>query len=92
MAGLGTLPVLTSYTYLHINLDTATGSPSTWLKCPLVGRAFVLDLLEFVLLHRPAAFQAHSAFRALLQTKVCEVLIQDMQTTTIMLCVSCSCL
>jgi hypothetical protein len=35
-----------------------------------VGRSFVLDLLEFVLLHRPAAFQAHSAFKALLQTKV----------------------
>jgi hypothetical protein len=48
----------------------AAGSPATWLKCPLVGRSFVLDLLEFVLLHRPAAFQAHSAFKALLQTKV----------------------
>jgi len=46
------------------------GHTPTWLKCPMVGRAFVLDLLEFVLLHRPAAFQTHSAFKVLLQSKV----------------------
>ncbi|WIA43332.1 hypothetical protein OEZ86_009826 [Tetradesmus obliquus] len=51
-------------------LNMCAGSPATWLKCPSVGRSFVLDLLEFVLLHRPAAFQAHSAFKALLQTKM----------------------
>jgi hypothetical protein len=80
MVGLKNIACAKSSTYLHINLGTAAGSPPTWLKCPLVGRSFVLDLLEFVLLHRPAAFQAHSAFRALLQTKVCGILIQDMQT------------
>lgn len=36
----------------------------------MVGRAFVLDLIEFVLLHRPAAFQTHSSFKVLLQSKV----------------------
>lgn len=36
----------------------------------MIGRAFVLDLLEFVLLHRPAAFQTHSSFKVLLQSKV----------------------
>eukprot|EP00878_Enallax_costatus_P031943 GHUV01035017.1.p1 GENE.GHUV01035017.1~~GHUV01035017.1.p1 ORF type:complete len:583 (+),score=181.66 GHUV01035017.1:253-2001(+) len=47
-----------------------TGYPPSWLKCPLVGRPFVLDLLEFVLLHRPTAFHQHSAFKALLKNKV----------------------
>ncbi len=37
----------------------------------MIGRAFALDLLEFVLLHRPAAFQTHSSFKVLLQSKVC---------------------
>lgn len=41
----------------------------------MVGRAFVLDLLEFVLLHRPAAFQTHSSFKMLLQSKVSKPLL-----------------
>jgi hypothetical protein len=36
----------------------------------MLGRAFALDLIEFVLLHRPTAFQTHSAFKVLLQSKV----------------------
>jgi hypothetical protein len=48
----------------------AAGHTPTWLKSPMIGRAFVLDLLEFVLLHRPAAFQTHSSFKVLLQSKV----------------------
>jgi hypothetical protein len=46
------------------------GHPPSWLKCPLVARGFVLDLLEFVLLHRPAVFHTHADFKALLQKQV----------------------
>lgn len=51
-------------------VSRAAGHTPTWLKSPMIGRAFVLDLLEFVLLHRPAAFQTHASFKVLLQSKV----------------------
>eukprot|EP00775_Hariotina_reticulata_P011566 gene11566-11710_t len=55
-------------------LNMCSGSPPSWLNCPLVGRHFLLDLLEFVLLHRPAVFQSNNAFKALLQTRLAPML------------------
>lgn len=50
--------------------DMVGGAPPSWLKCPIVGRAFVLDLLEFVLLHRPHAFHSIEVFGDALRDKV----------------------
>jgi hypothetical protein len=46
------------------------GQPPGWLKCPLVGHAFVLDLLESLLLTKHAVFQQQPDFQELLQGKV----------------------
>ena len=57
----------------HAPLPTAAaaaGAPPVWLKCPAMGRSFVLDLLEFVLAHRPVAFHSIPAFTWLLQQRV----------------------
>jgi hypothetical protein len=50
--------------------DMCGGSPPSWLKCPVVARAFVLDLLEFVLMHRPQAFHTIELFGEALRDKV----------------------
>jgi hypothetical protein len=51
----------------------AAGSAPTWLKCPLPQRTFALELLEFVLTHRPQPFHSIPQFRSLLQSKVCGI-------------------
>jgi hypothetical protein len=50
--------------------DMCGGLPPSWLKCPVVGRAFVLDLLEFVLMHRPQPFHSIELFGEALRDKV----------------------
>jgi len=50
--------------------DMCGGAAPSWLKCPVVGRAFVLDLLEFVLMHRPQAFHSIDLFGEALRDKV----------------------
>ena len=52
--------------------DMCGGAPPSWVKCsPPPGRALALDLLEFVLLHRPHAFHASPLFGEVLRDRVC---------------------
>eukprot|EP00879_Flechtneria_rotunda_P006735 GHRR01007076.1.p1 GENE.GHRR01007076.1~~GHRR01007076.1.p1 ORF type:complete len:1255 (+),score=514.44 GHRR01007076.1:492-4256(+) len=71
---VATGPEIAAVFLLQDLVNMCAGSPPAWLKCPMFGRGFVLDLLEFVLLHRPVAFQTNSAFKALLQNKLAPTL------------------
>jgi hypothetical protein len=46
------------------------GKPPAWLRCPVLPRLFLLELLESVLLHRAPAFQANPVLAQLLNDEV----------------------
>ncbi|CAD7699922.1 unnamed protein product [Ostreobium quekettii] len=54
--------------------EMCSGSPATWLQSPVVQRQFILDMLEYVLSHKPQVFHRLPLFEEALRERVCHVL------------------
>lgn len=55
---------------LDFNVDTSTGTECAWLRSPILPKAFVLELLDFVLGANAPIFETSSIFEHALLSRV----------------------